>query len=320
MISQHHEVPEILGAHDAESEIRLLVEAFPSKAWFSGTHKERLYQNNCWDKYTGRPISQSHGNEWQRSIHPDDYPGFLENYSSHFDRREPFDAIFRLRRHDGTYRWHKCCGNPVPIDPQKPFRGYVGSCIDIHDQIEAHAAMERALNAKTEFLAAVSHEIRTPLNGIINLSDLLVKETNLPTSVVEDLIQINQSAKHLKGIVNDVLDSAKMEHGVTLCNIDFNINDTVRECIGIVQSSADEKHLEIKLRTSLDSGDCNVYSDQNRFKQVVINLLSNAIKFTEQGSIIVFLDRTANTYVIKVVDTGCGISAEFRKKLFEPFS
>ncbi|RJR35495.1 MAG: PAS domain S-box protein [Desulfobacteraceae bacterium] len=132
-------------------EYKTLVEQSPIMIWRSGTNADCDYFNERWLAFTGRTMEEEHGNGWAEGVHPDDFQRCLKIYLGAFEKREIFEMEYRLRRQDGTYRWIFDRGVPF-LDPQGNFAGYIGSCIDVTDKIEAQEALRRAQMAEVKKL------------------------------------------------------------------------------------------------------------------------------------------------------------------------
>ncbi|WP_114097836.1 ATP-binding protein [Thalassospira profundimaris] len=185
-----------------------------------------------------------------------------------------------------------------------------------------------ASQAKSEFLATVSHEIRTPMNSILGLSGLLARG-DMAANLQRYAVLINESAKTLMAIVNDVLDLSKIEAGkLEIEHIVFSPQDVVRNTVGSFSSIASDKELDLRTIIADDTPDF-VEGDPTRLRQILANFLSNALKFTETGNVTVNLYRSdrlsehwADVVVLRleVTDTGIGFGDETRKNLFEAFN
>lgn len=186
----------------------------------------------------------------------------------------------------------------------------------------------RANKAKSEFLSNMSHDIRTPMNGIVGMTAIAISNIDDIARVKDCLRKISLSSKHLLGLINDVLDMSKIENGKLTLNMgQISLSDVMDNIVNIVQPQikAKRQHFDIfiqKMETE------EVYCDNVRLNQILINLLSNAIKFTPvEGKVNVYLSQEESplgkNYVqchFRVVDTGIGMSEEFRQKIFETFS
>ena len=192
-------------------------------------------------------------------------------------------------------------------------------------KLSAEAA-ETANRAKTDFLSTMSHDIRTPMNAIVGLTAIAEKGTKEPETA-EYLKKIRLAGGHLLTLINDILDISKIESGkLTLNPVAFSIVETASNLVNISQPTVKAKNLDFDFRiNSMDKE--NLYADQLRLNQIFINLLSNAIKYTDPGGR-VWVDMKEEKsekpgcvrLVYTVSDNGSGMSEEFQKRMFEPFS
>lgn len=128
--------------HLSPGEYRTLVEQAPILIWRAGPDTLCNYFNERWLQFTGRSMAQEMGNGWAEGVHPDDLQRCLDIYTGHFARRVIFEMEYRLKRHDGTYRWLFDRGVPF-FDDDGTFGGYIGSCTDVTARVEAEAELER---------------------------------------------------------------------------------------------------------------------------------------------------------------------------------
>lgn len=193
--------------------------------------------------------------------------------------------------------------------------------------VELDMAKKRAQEAariKSEFLANMSHELRTPLNGVIGFTRQLFK-TQLSLHQRDYLNTIEHSAKNLLGIINDILDFSKLEAGkLTLESIPFNIREMINDTVTLLGPSAHEKNLELSLTVNQPVPDL-VAGDPLRLQQIITNIVGNAVKFTEEGRVNIQIScKAANAadqivLVIRIRDTGIGMTNEQLMRLFQPF-
>jgi signal transduction histidine kinase/CheY-like chemotaxis protein/HPt (histidine-containing phosphotransfer) domain-containing protein len=184
-------------------------------------------------------------------------------------------------------------------------------------------AAEASSRAKSSFLASMSHEIRTPMNGVFGMTDLLMR-TELTERQQRLVNTINQSAKSLLAIINDVLDVSRIEAGkLVLDHSDFDLRKCIEETADLLAETAQKKGLELTLLVKPEVPS-RVVGDVGRLRQVCTNIIANAVKFTEIGEVAITVtcpERAdgAAEIEIKIRDSGIGISADVQKRLFQPF-
>lgn len=194
-------------------------------------------------------------------------------------------------------------------------------------EVELGQARDAALESarlKSQFLSNVSHEIRTPIHSVAGMLGLLL-ETNL-TSEQRDLVMTaRSSADSLLTILNNILHVARLESGkLSVAVADFDVVTTVERVVDVMQIAAKEKGLELAVDFDAQLP-AIVRGDASRYRQIVANLVNNAVKFTDKGKITVRLsvERETDTHTLvrfAVSDTGCGVNAETRARIFQPFT
>jgi signal transduction histidine kinase/CheY-like chemotaxis protein len=191
---------------------------------------------------------------------------------------------------------------------------------------EALSAAEDANKAKTAFLSNMSHEIRTPMNAIIGLNNIAMNDPTASDKVKEYLSKIGDSAQHLLGIINDILDMSRIESGrMTIKKEEFSFAKALEQVNTIVSGQCRDKGLIYDCRITGQVDDTYV-GDAMKLKQVMINILGNAVKFTPEGGTVRFVIEEGPRYdgqaTLRFIisDTGIGMSKEFLPHIFDAFS
>ena len=309
----------------SEQHFRLMADTSPAMIWTSKSDGSGDYYNRTWLEFTGRPLENEIDDGWIEAIHPEDRERSVATYLKALAERGPLQEEYRLRRHDGAWRWVLDRAAPR-FTADGAFAGHVGSCVDITERIEAAQAQADAVRAaaaaseaKSRFLATVSHEIRTPLTAILGLGELLASEPDV-TRLREYAGLIRTAGADLLTLINDLLDFSKLEAGaVSLERIPFNIREALESLHGSFAPTASARGLALLL--GMDAGlPQRVQGDPLRLRQVLSNLLSNAIKFTLSGRVELHADMVEDGVRFAVSDTGIGLRPEQMQKIFEPFT
>ena len=278
---------------------------------------------------------------------------FLVNYKT-MKPLEPMDMLLspenickNLTGENDIYKFEYCSQNedvykiasfiPLEWEAEKPVK-VLWVSMDVSQEkkaeIESHKALkdaykaaENASRAKSEFLSNMSHDIRTPMNAIVGLTAIAGANIDNKARVMECLCKITKSSRHLLGLINGVLDMARIESGrMSLSEEDFSLPELVDNLVTLTKPSIDEhKHaLEVHVRHIEHEAVCG---DSLKIQQLFVNLLSNAIKYTPDGGNITFsIEEKPNgfselgCYEFIIEDNGIGMSPEFQKIMFEPFS
>ena len=192
---------------------------------------------------------------------------------------------------------------------------------------DAYRAAENASRAKTEFLSNMSHDIRTPMNAIVGLTAIAGANIENQDKVIECLGKTTKASRHLLGLINEVLDMARIESGkMSLAEEDFNLPELVDNLITLTKPAIDEHRHNFEVHVDRIEHEA-VCGDSLRIQQVFVNLMSNAIKYTPDGGNITFSIKEKpngfsklGCYEFSIADNGIGMTPEFQKIMFEPFS
>ena len=182
--------------------------------------------------------------------------------------------------------------------------------------------LEQASSLKSQFLANMSHEFRTPLNAILGYTSMLLKGVLGPLDgeQAEGLARVDSNARHLLGIINDILDISRIEAGrMPLRLSEFRLPELVGEVLAEVEPIVAQSSVHIE--ASVDRRLPPVQSDRQKAKQIILNLLINAVKFTQRGTVTLSVryDPRAREVAVAVADTGIGIAPEDQARIFEDF-
>jgi PAS domain S-box-containing protein len=224
----------------------------------------------------------------------------------------------------GMQGWFETYKAPV-LDADGTVVGVVGYSRDISERKALEQAREATLveanrlaQARSEFLANMSHEIRTPLNAVLGLAQVGVRD-NVGRQAADTFRRILDSGQLLLGVVNDVLDFSKIEAGkVELERVVFALGDAIDRAVNLLAQQAYAKGLTLVVDEAPDLP-ASWQGDPLRVSQVLVNLLSNAVKFTENGQIVLSARREQDAVVLKVSDTGVGMTDAVKARLFRPF-
>jgi PAS domain S-box-containing protein len=220
----------------------------------------------------------------------------------------------------------------MPVSIHGRYEVIVGIAIDttaekIVEQELRHAKeqAEKSDDLKSSFLANMSHEIRNPMNSIVGFSKILAEDTDLSPDEKQEFIElINTNAKQLLRLISDIIDIAKIENNkLKIFKQQISINSLLYQIRSIYNKTLDEagkSNLELSLITNLPDNSCLIYTDEQRFQQIMSNLLSNAVKYTDSGSIeFGYTQKKADELEFFVKDTGVGISLSDQVKIFNKF-
>lgn len=292
---------------ESEPEFRRLVEAIPHLVWSLNADVSEAYLSPRWLEYTGQPASLSLAEAWLAAIHPDDHDRCLAEWARARASQAPWQVEYRLRRHDGEYRWHLGRGLPH-VDADGTILRWYGTATDIHEQ-------RKAVRTRDDLIATVSHDLRGPLSAILLAAESL-EESN-PDRY--EIGVIHRAVKNMERLVRDLLDMASIESGqLTVTPAVCAVDKLVDEALETIQRPAIAKAITIE--KSVAGSPLRVYCDRGRILQVLGNLLGNAVKFTPtDGHLSVRAALAGRMVLFAVSDTGPGIAPSQTPHVFDRF-
>jgi PAS domain S-box-containing protein len=294
---------------ESEERFRLVANTAPVMIWMSGPDKLFTYFNQPWLKFTGRSIQEELGNGWAVGVHSEDLEQCLDTYRKAFDRREPFDMEYRLRRHDGEYRWVFDLGVPR-WNADGSLAGYIGSCLDVTDRKRAEEALStvsrRLIEAHEEERSWIARELHDDINQqiallAVNLERLKVR---LPTSAAaasQGLAEIGQQISDIASNVQALshrLHSSRLEYlGIAVAACSFCKELSEKQGVEIEFHSEDlPKNLPQEIALCL--------------YRVLQEALQNAVKHSGSQQLEVSLLGALNAIQLTVHDSGIGFDPE----------
>ncbi|MEK8049223.1 MASE3 domain-containing protein [Ideonella sp. DXS22W] len=337
---------------ESEQHFRNLANSGTALIWTTDETGQCNYVNEPWLRYTGRTLAQERAAGWLEAVHPDDRAQCQAVFDGALHTRSAASAEYRLRRHDGQWRWFADQATPRH-DSAGRFIGFIGHCVDVSDRkaadaelarhrhhleqlvaertaelAQAKAAAEAANVAKSTFLANMSHEIRTPLNAIIGMAHL-VRRAGVSAQQAERLAKIDAAGDHLLGTINAILDLSKIEAGqFTLEESELSVGALVANVASMLADDARSRRL--RLDTQVHDVPRHLLGDATRLRQALVNYAANAIKFTDAGQVTLRVaviddapgqpDDERVCLRFEVHDTGPGIPPEVQARLFTPFA
>lgn len=290
---------------DSDKRFRVMVDSAPVMMWMAGLDKGCTDFNRGWLEFTGRSLSQEKGNGWAAGVHPEDLERCFEIYSTAFDQRIPFVMEYRLRRHDGQYRWIKDTGVPRFLADGN-FAGYIGCCVDVEDQKQAELTRadlsRRLMNAQEAERARIARELHDGIGQSLALLGVQLQRAGKPTSSGKKGPDIAELCGKLKQIGHQV---SQLSHQLHSSELEFlGLAVAIRS---LCREFSEQYHLKVEcvctdIPPDLDNGVAL------GFLRVVQEGLHNVAKHSGASQVHVEMNCADGDLVLSVADNGVGFA------------
>jgi PAS domain S-box-containing protein len=305
----------------SESRFRQLADAMPQIVWTARPDGFIDYFNRRWFEYTGFSEDQTFSSDgWKPILYPDDVAVCEQKWAWAIQSGEPYQAVYRFKdRQTGGYRWH--LGRAMPVrDATGAIVRWFGTCTDIDDQKRAEDALKDADRRKDEFLAMLAHELRNPLAPIRNGLHIL-RMSDVDAATTERVqVLMEQQVRNLTRLVDDLLDVSRITRGkIQLQKETIDLATVLDHAVETVRPLVDAAKHELSVSIPHDA--LMLDADPTRLEQIVTNLLTNAAKYTQPGGHIwLTAERDNSDVVVRVRDSGIGMSDELLPHIFDMFT
>jgi PAS domain S-box-containing protein len=307
---------------ETENRFQMMADAAPVLLWMSGTDGLCTYFNQSWLAFTGRSVEEEWGVGWAEGIHFEDFQRCMDTYMAAFNARQVFEMEYRLRRHDGEFRWILDRGTPR-YGPGGTFAGYIGSCVDITDRKRLETQLMKAVRDRDDFLSIASHELRTPLTTLrleierLRRSLKLRAEEALASGKLNRNVDVaGTQTERLVALVENLLDVSRLASGrLEMHRAEFDLSDLVADIVGRMRPALEAARCTVEIEQAKVVGKW----DRLRLEQVLSNLLSNAIKYGAGNPVEVRLKQGHAFARLEVKDHGIGIAPEDHDRIFQRF-
>jgi PAS domain S-box-containing protein len=329
-------VAEVVAAAQLRSEARFrsMADSVPALIRMSDPSGQVIFANRYHEHVFGRTADAILRDGWANLVLAEDRELYQTSFLAAFNARETFATEARVSDKSGRTLWIQWEGVPR-LEDSGQFQGYTTCGVDVtearaaadelkrltRELIVARDAAEHANHAKSRFLAGMSHELRTPLSGILGYAQLLQMEGGLNPTQTARVDAMMGAGRHLLHMIASVLDLAKIESEYEeLHLVELDVQQLAMSCLDLIRPAAAAKHLELSFIIDPNTRP-GMLTDPTRLRQVLLNLLGNAVKFTVRGIIELRLLSASDSRALRfeVIDTGPGVPADQRTKLFQEF-
>ena len=305
-----------------DSQFKIMADCAPVLLWISDTTGMCYYFNKRWLDFRGRTMEQEIGNGWAEGVHPEDLKPCVDFYFDHFNRHKEFKMEYRLRRHDGEYRWILDNGVPRFSDVGK-FEGFIGSCIDIADRKKMEFETRQLIAAKDYFARITSHEMRTPLSKLKMVCDILNDDGLLDPDLLPIIKKAADESYQNFNKINSATSLLSSFSSMTSDQMSpVSVQFIIKSSVSLIKTSVKNEKQEIDIAVDLTDirVDETVLGNEELLSRLIAELLTNAIKFSPLNKkVSIMAKRVGLNYLISVTDQGPGIPLEKINSVFLPF-
>lgn len=308
---------------EAEQRFRAMADGSPVLLWMAGRDARCDFFNATWLSFSGRTLDEEFGFGWASGVHPEDLERCMNTYMAAFSERQPFEMEYRLRRHDGQYRWLLDRGTPR-WTPSGDFAGFIGSCVDITDRISAeHATQKLAVELRRsneymeKLLYATSHDLREPMRMVATYVEMLERHLTsaLDAEAKRYMDFAREGAARMRRMVDDLLSFASIRRAEPRME-SVDLRALMRSMIDELAPAIAEAKADVVV-DELPT----VRGDPALLRSLFANLLSNALKFRGEAPVKIHVRaaRNPSEHVLCVADNGIGFHQEHAERAFEMF-
>jgi PAS domain S-box-containing protein len=308
---------------ESEARFKNMANTAPVMIWISDVEGLFSFVNNVWLDYSGGELGSQLGINWLNNVHNQDLQKLINDYQSALKNKKSFSTEFRFRNKRGKYEWMLIKGKPR-YTAENMYTGFIGSCINIHDQKEIEAKISNLNNelvqtiaTKDKFFSIISHDLRSPLSGLMGILDILnsTYESLNENKKREIISDANIVSKTIYSLVENLLEWSRIQTGIIHYQPErLKIQRLVNNIGSLYESNLRNKGINF---TSDIQPDLFVFADKSMTETILRNLISNAIKFSVPGgTIAVTSEIVDDVVIIKFKDSGVGIDEENIPNLF----
>lgn len=306
---------------DSEARFKALADNMVQLAWMTDEHGRILWFNRRWYDYTGADRQDFVDTQWVCHFHPSQAETAKVEFLQHVQSGQPWETTLAIHDRKGGYRWFLTSALPLR-DRQGRITHWFGTHTDVTAQREIQESLEESHVRKDEFISILAHELRNPLAPVRTAVEILKRASPAEPTLARAHAVIERQVTHMARLIDDLLDVARIGNGkLVLLKAPCDLALIARQTAEDYQLSMESAGLAFAMHVHTEP--VPVYGDAVRLAQILGNLLNNSVRFTERGGRIdvhVLVDSMQNRAVVKVMDSGDGISPDLMRRLFDPFS